>query len=55
MKALSDAKLNFLIQKLKEIFFPASKIQIGTELPEDVPDGTIFFLILEDESNGSSD
>lgn len=54
MKAVSDVKLNFLIQKLKEIFFPAEKIQIVTELPEDAPDGTIFLLILEDESNGGS-
>lgn len=54
MKAISDVKLNFLVQKLKEIFFPAQKIQIVTELPEDAPDGTIFFLILEDENDGSS-
>ena len=55
MKAVSDSKLNFLVQKLKEIFFHAEKIQIVTKLPEDAPDGTIFLLILEDESNGSSD
>lgn len=48
MKALSDVKLNFLIQKLKEIFFHAEKIKIVTELPDDAPDGAIFFLILED-------
>lgn len=47
MKAISDVKLNFLIQKLKEIFFPAEKIQIVAELPEDAPDGAIFFLIQE--------
>jgi hypothetical protein len=55
MKALSDVKLNFLVQELKKIFFPVQKIQIVTELPEDAPDGTIFLLILEDENNGGSD
>jgi hypothetical protein len=55
MKTISDVKLNFLVQELKKICFPAQKIQIVTELPEDAPDGTIFLLILEDESNGSSD
>ena len=54
MKAISDVKLNFLVQKLKEIFFPSQKIQIVTELPDDAPEGTIFLLILEGESNGSS-
>lgn len=54
MKAVSDLKLNFLVQKLKEIFFPVQKIQDGTQLPEDAPDGTIFFLIAEDAEDGDA-
>lgn len=55
MKTISDVKLNFLVQKLKEIFFPAKKIQIVTELPEDAPDETIFLLILEDKDDGNAE
>jgi hypothetical protein len=46
-EAAGAVALNYLVQKIKENFLAADKIQSGTELPETAPDGTIFFLIQE--------
>lgn len=50
MKAVSDVKLNIIVQKIKDLIngrVEKEKIQQGAELPDDAPDGTIFFLIQE--------
>lgn len=50
MKAVSDLKLFLAIQKIKALIslkLDKEMIKSGYELPDDAPDGTIFFLIQE--------